>query len=546
MPVAAAVRSPGERRWEAVLTAGYLLWLFLSLVFPLYDTDFWWHLKTGELILQRGELPIIDWFTFTDAEQPWIDLHWGFQLLITFLYRLGGVNLVILVKAGVITAAVGVAWFAAGREIPAWLKVPLWGLAVVTISGRGYERPEMLSQLFLALWLFVAFRVEKQPRLIWLLPVIQLVWVNCHALFVLGLVVGAAYVIDAVARDFAQGRYGLEISPLKPTGRAMIRAGGLVALACFANPYFEDGALFPLTLYRKFTVEQDFYSQRIGEFQQPFEFARRYGFANIYLLAELGIWLATAGSFVWLYRQQKRWSVMRFVLFVAFSHLAWEASRNTNIFSLVAMVILSANVGDVLRARRLGVAPQTEYRLQWGAAACLVLLVGLVVSGAWNRLGEGNKPFGLGESEKWFIHDAAKFAGRPDFPQRAFVANNGQAAVYIYHNAPERRVFMDGRLEVCTLDTFKVFDGILLMMSQANPAWQEMFTQGGGELPVVILDSRTSRNAINGMINTPGWKLVFADEAGAVFVDNATADKLHLEVADPTPLKYPPGMKRER
>lgn len=531
-------------KWEAAITAGFLIWTFASLVFPLSDTDFWWHLKTGELILERGQVPIIDWFTFTDSEQPWIDLHWGFQLLITFLYRLGGVNLVILTKATVITAAVAVAWFTAGRALPAWMKVFPWGLAVITISGRGFERPEMLSQLFLAIWLYVAFRVEKQPRLIWVLPPLQLVWVNCHALFVLGLVVGVAYVVDAVARDFALGRWGLVPLPAKPTARSMIRAGGLVVLACFANPYFESGALFPLTIYRKFNVEQEFYSHKIGEFQQPINFVLRHGIGNVYLLAELGIWLLTAASFVWMFQRTKRWSVLRVLLFAAFSHLAWEATRNTNIFSLVSMVILAANVTDGLRGTSFSMAPATQQRLQWGAAAFIMAMIALVVSGVWNEVGEGSKPFRLGEGEKWFIHDAAKFAGQEGFPHRAFVANNGQAAVYIYHNAPDRQVFMDGRLEVCTLATFQAYDAILGMMSGGEPAWQELFQQGGGELPVVILDSRTSREAINGMANTPGWKMVFADETAAVFLDNVTAEKLELETADPTPLMYPPGMKR--
>jgi len=540
----AAISLPLDSKWERALTAGFLIWTFCSLIFPLFDTDFWWHLKTGEMILERGQVPIIDWFTYTDSEQPWVDLHWGFQLLITFVYRLGGVNLVILVKAAVITAAVGVAWFASGRELPAWFKVLPWGLAVITISGRGFERPEMLSQLFLAIWMYVAFRVERQPRLIWVLPPLQLLWTNCHALFVLGLVVGGAWVLDAIARDFAMGRFGLEPPAEKPSARSIIRAGGLVIAACFANPYFESGALFPLTIYRKFTVEQDFYSQRIGEFQQPFEFIRRHGIGNIYLLAEIGIWVLTAASFVWMFQRTRRWSVLRVTLFAAFSHLAWEATRNTNIFSLVSMVVLWANVADGLRATKLSVAPIMQRRLKWWAAAFVATMIAFVISGVWNEIGEGNKPFRLGESEKWFIHDAAKFAGREGFPLRAFVANNGQAAVYIYHNAPERKVFMDGRLEVCTLATFQVYDQLLAAMSTGQPQWQALFTQGGGELPVVILDSRGSRDAINGMANTPGWKLVFADESAAVFVDNKTAEKLKLEAADPTPLKYPPGTTR--
>src|SRR5579859_2696768 len=108
--------------WNKVLLGGLLLWTFLSLCFPLMDTDFWWHLKTGDWILHEGKIPQVDLYTFTEVGKPWIDLHWGFQVLISLLYRAGGVNLVILAKAAVITAAVAVAWCAGGRALPAWKK----------------------------------------------------------------------------------------------------------------------------------------------------------------------------------------------------------------------------------------------------------------------------------------------------------------------------------------------------------------------------------------------------------------------------------------
>jgi hypothetical protein len=125
------------------------------------------------------------------------------------------------------------------------------------------------------------------------------------------------------------------------------------------------------------------------------------------------------------------------------------------------------------------------------------------------------------------------------------VANNGQAAVYAYHNAPDRLIFMDARLEVCSRATFEEFNRILTAMAQADPSWQSLFLQNKGELPVVILDSRGPRHAINGMFFTPGWRLVFADRTAAVFLPNELADKLSLPLADPTPLKYPDGPPRQ-
>ena len=124
-------------------------------------------------------------------------------------------------------------------------------------------------------------------------------------------------------------------------------------------------------------------------------------------------------------------------------------------------------------------------------APAVAILTLLVVTGIWNRFAEGNKPFALGELPTWYIHDAARFAGREGFPTRAFVANIGQAAVYSYHNGPDRTVFMDGRLEVCTRRTFDLYERILDAMAAGDRSWEKLLKDKNGGLPVVLPTSTT-------------------------------------------------------
>ncbi|MFK7778878.1 MAG: hypothetical protein QM501_12295, partial [Gimesia sp.] len=214
-----------------------LIWSFLVACFPLKNMDIWWHLRTGQLILERGTVPYFDWFTFVDFDRPWIDLHWGFQVLVTWLYRWGGVNLLILAKAFCLSASIGFAWFAAGRSIPPWAKVLLWILPVICISGRSVVRPEMLSLVYLACWMYVLNRASAHPKLIWVIPLIAFLWVNSHALFVLGLVVSVLFVVDHLIRVCFHGRFGLELPSQSLSGPTLIKVGILTILACFLNPY---------------------------------------------------------------------------------------------------------------------------------------------------------------------------------------------------------------------------------------------------------------------------------------------------------------------
>lgn len=521
-----------------------LLTAFLLSCTPMRDTDIWWHLRTGQLIWERGTVPWVDWFTYTDSDKAWIDLHWGFQLLMAGLYALGGVDLLILSQAVCLTLTVAVGWWGAGRRLPAWAKVGCWLVPLVCLSGRAYVRPEMLTLLFLALWLAILFRLEEHPRWIWWLPVIQVVWINCHALFVLGLVVGACYVADRLVRTVARGRWGLEPPPVQPRATTVFYAGLLSLLAGLANPYFEEGFKFPLVLYRKFSVEQEFYGPRIGEFHQPWMFLRQYGWnalTNLYFDAELLLWLITAVSFLWLFMKQHRWSVLRLLLFAAVSHLAWEASRNTNLFALVCGFLLCENVQDAVSQHEAVSSDQWPERRRWNtvAAGVLILWMLAVVTNLWAALGRENKRFGLGEARNWYPHAAAKFAGQPGMPLTAFVANFGHASVYEFHNGPERRVFMDGRLEVVTRQTFAAFEEINRKIAAGDPTWQTDLL-AYGPLPTLIFDSRYARPQIQGAAQTPGWVGVFADASAAVFVPASVAQQLKLPPADPTPILYPP------
>jgi hypothetical protein len=527
-------------------------------VFPLADTDIWWHLRTGQLILDEHELPQVDRFTFTDFDRPWIDLHWGFQILVALLHRAGGTDAIILFKAMTITLAVAFTWQAAGRNAPAWLKAVVWLMPAIAISGRAYERPEMLTQLFLATWLWVLSRLPNRPGLIWLLPLVQVIWVNCHSLFVLGLVVGGSWVVDRLVRTWLGGRFGLAAAETNPPAIVCQVAGLLTALAALLNPYFEAGAIFPLEVFRKFTADQALYAS-IGEFQRPIDFVReagfgwrqfttRQGFWNVYFQAELWTWIVAAASFVML-AWRRRWSPFRLLLFAGFSYLAWKASRNTNIFSIVSVVVTVGNLDDWFALRPPSRDPShPEERRESSRLTATMLLAWsafsvAVIAGPWHRFGGEDKSFGLGEREAWYIHDAARFAAKPGLPHRAFVSHIGQAAVYSYHNGPQRRIFMDGRLEVCTRRTWMEYNAILTAMAIGDFRWQDALRDSEGQLPAVILDSRGSRAQINGLLNTPGWRLVFADASAGVFLDEALAKRLGLPAADYEPLKYPPGLR---
>src|SRR5436305_557499 len=130
-----AVTRPGKKRGSAdaparglYLIDASLVLLFLGLtfllaIFPLKDADFYWHLRTGDLIRKTGQIPRVDFYTFTRAGTPWIDLHWIFQLGISWLNEQGGVPALTLAKSAISCAAVLLLITARRRSWPIWAMV---------------------------------------------------------------------------------------------------------------------------------------------------------------------------------------------------------------------------------------------------------------------------------------------------------------------------------------------------------------------------------------------------------------------------------------
>jgi hypothetical protein len=519
------------------LGALVVLFAFLLGCTPLRDFDFWWHLRTGQLILERGAVPYTDWFTYASADRPWIDLHWGFQVAVALLYEAGGIDAVLLAKAALAAAAVAVAWRASGG-LPAWLKAAVWTLAVTALAGRILERPDVATLLALAAWLAILAASAGRLRLLWLLPAIQLVWANVHALSVLGLLVGGLFALDRVARRLAPGR--LDDGVATPPWRVAAPVAGLVVLANLATPYGVRGALFPLELYRKIAGQGDFYSRRIAEFLPPSSYVQIYGVDTLYLPAALLLLIAALASFAFV-SSRAPLSLFRLGVFGAFTYLAFSAVRNVSLWALVTGVVICWNLRDRVEEARAASEPAPRWlrgarARDLAAAGVLLALTASVVSGFWGRhLGAAwGTEFRLGvAAEGWFPFDAIRFAGRPGLPDRAFLVPFSLASLYELEHGPDAKVFMDARLEVATRATYETWEQACALMAAADPRWTERVRDAGGQLPVVIVDPRFEPRIVAGLLATPGWPLVYADEHAAVFVPAEVAAAQQLPGVDP-------------
>lgn len=155
------------------------------------DPDLWWHLKTGQWIMQHHAVPHSDVFSYTRAGQPWVAHEWLSEVFLYGLFRAAGWGGLIAVFSGVIAAAFFLLYlrcaatpYAAGAILllGALAARPTWGV-----------RPQMLSFLLASIWLLMLDRSEQNSNVLWWTLPLTLLWVNLHAGFALGLALLALY-----------------------------------------------------------------------------------------------------------------------------------------------------------------------------------------------------------------------------------------------------------------------------------------------------------------------------------------------------------------
>ncbi|MBL8899252.1 MAG: hypothetical protein JNM84_16570 [Planctomycetes bacterium] len=252
-----------QTRWIALTTTlAVAAWCGALLCVPLHDGDLWFHLSGGRMLWERGDVPRVDELTLVRAGAPWIDLHWGFQILAYGAWSAGGAKGLGLFGCA-LAAAVALATSGAARELLRWhgveedrsrLLAPFAALTwVPAFALRPLLRPELLSFALLALLLatLVRFARAGSGRAGSAAVALLVALANVQGLFVLGWLLAAAL-----------------LAPLlldRERRRGALLLGALLLAAPLANPYGVSGWLFPWELWTRIDGSAAVFS-RIAEF----------------------------------------------------------------------------------------------------------------------------------------------------------------------------------------------------------------------------------------------------------------------------------------
>lgn len=460
----------------------------------IWATDFWWQYATGRFVAEHG-WPTVDGFSYTAAGRPWIEMRWLYCLAqFETMRHLGPAALVVgkwLVVAGAF-ALVALPW---ARRAGAAATSALVAVAILASSERLLVRPELVGWLFFAAFLFLLERRRRGAvRSIWLLPLLQLVWVNAHPSFVFGpLLVGlaaAALAVPAVARGGA-----VPWRALRPL--ALVFAGTLVA--CAFNPYGVRGMLVPLAQFAQ--IRASAYKDVIGEYQGAFAFGFAHTAVRYYTLL---IALALVSAAANLRRLDPFW----LVLCASQLYLSAIAIRNVPLFALAAVPFVLSNLARSPAAaaaspRALRIARRTVATLV--VAGCAWYLRDLATD-RFSVRQDDSKQAGLGLSTERYPIDAVDFLDRNGLDGRCYATLLESS----YLTARGRQVFADPRGDVYDDALFRRYLGI-----QKDPAaWRAAVADYDIRIALAALGSPF----VDVLARDERFELAFFDAVAAVYL----------------------------
>ena len=430
------------------------------------QNDTFLHLRSGLQMWQTGAFLLTEPFSHT-AYGAELNNHWWLTQLVFYgAHSVGGPFLLTVVAGACALAAVAGSWrlVRCGWE----LRVVLLAWLAITTAPSWSIRPQVIS---LAL-LVVVLHLIARNRL-WWLPLVCVVWANAHGLVIFGVAMSGAVLLEALVWS-----------------RQEVKRAAIVLAACVAAPMISPLAwnYWPQIL----TTVSLAHELQIREYQMPLR------------LSDIPFWIGLGALVVATLLQRRQLAELerldRILLIGALglSVAAVSAARNVAFFSVVAAPALSRLWKYQSVALPSHRRPQPLGAVAWGL--CLLVAAGSAIGVLVQWRDAGTR---LG----WEPVSKNAIAALRNCPDRLF--NEMLDGGYLIWAVPERRVFVDGRMEA--------YPARVLRASREADLYGEyeaIFAEYGINCAVVTTGS-TLASRLGG---DPGMARVFADSDRQIFV----------------------------
>ena len=490
-------QKPGLRQWltaasrsqllmAAALAALFLWFPLMSLKDPVVDPDIWWHMRTGEWIVQHHQVPRTDPFSITGAGRPWVAYSWTFELLAYWVGKYWDLLGLAALRIGMWLAATWAFYRLMRANVAGfWTAAGLTALGSYVMVRAFAVRPGSLTILFFVLELSLlwdAGRTGRSGRL-WLLPALLCLWANVHAQFVYGLFVLGLFCIEPALNRIARYRSQV-VGGARVANRTLWIILAASAAATLVNPY--GWRVYQVV----FEYGHQVWSKRYILEMSPLPFDQFSDYLAVLLVLGAAFALGRARQVRPLWVVLLGWAAL----------FAFRSQRDIWLLAIVCTLLIATESSPALSARA-GEELHSRAKL-WAVAAIIATL-----ATAWQYITPTNKDLlsylalRLPLGSVAYIHE---------HHLRGPLFNNFDWGGFLIYALPDEKVAIDGRTNVhgaAEMErSFNTWNG--------GPGWQsDPLLQ---EANLVIAGPAFALTQL--LRADPHWRPVFEDGVSTIFL----------------------------
>ncbi len=472
------------------------LYLWIGLLHPLtaMDQDLGRHLLLGKIIVQTHTIPHTNLLSYTYPTYPFINSHWLSEVIFYEISQLAGLPGLLVFSTTIVMASFLLIFFFAVKRSSLLAGVLVASIAAFLLLERGDVRPEIFSFLLMTLFITILYRYQEKPtKLLFLLIPLEMLWVNLHIYFFVGIVLLVLFLLA------------------KPS-KSLVIVTCLAVLATLVNPNGLTGALFPITVL-------DNYGMPVMENQNIFLLQMLYQQARI-LLFEIAFSLC----FMSLLLSRLTTKRIDWFVCIAFTLAAIIHIRNLPLFVFATFLPFTKSLiiplAKITSLRKKYLTPKIFTILTFYAFGLTLLVLLTAIMRLFTM-----HPGGIGFRESG--KQAADFFRQQHLTGPIY--NNFDIGSYLdYRLYPQEKVFVDGRPEAYPKDFFQT----VYIPMQENPA---LFAKGDRQYHFNILfishwdQTPWRNNFLRSLLDNKDYALIYLDDFVVIFVKRTPTNKAIVE-----------------
>lgn len=451
------------------------------------DSDVWWHIRSGQVMMETGQVINTDVFSHTFAGEVRTNHDTLSQIVLYFVWSALG-NLGLVLYTSILAVGGLYLLYKAGRgSIYMQAFVLIFGAASAAVFWS--PRPQMISFFLGAVFIYLLmdFKRNGRDRLIWLIPVMCL-WGNSHGGFAIGFIFLGAFIVG----EFLNTLFG--------TGETQIGLKGVRKLVLVTIGAFLILPINPNGLHVYLVPLQTFGMQElrlyIQEWQSP-DFNQTFTWGFVILL------MITIGT-VWTSHRKFDWT--DWILVCGTMFMSLMAGRNLSVFATVAVPIATYHFDEIL-TRNGWIIQHKDVEIMRRARLNLVLIV-LVLVGVLGNLLVVLDESTLYEGQSATLPvDAVKHLNTLDLNGNMFNSYNWGG--YLIYYSPQHKVFVDGRT-----DLYREFVTEYARTAVGSEGWRDEFDKWDIQFAVIETGSGLAKE----LREDGDWRVEYEDDLASIFV----------------------------